>query len=91
MKIEYSKDAMKFLTRTDKPTRQRIISAIDGLTQLPPVGDIKTLQGFDDGSQRLRVGKYRIIYKYLERKEEKNIVVIVFIVDIGSRGNIYNN
>lgn len=52
---------------------------------MPPEGDIKILQGYDDGRMRLRVGKYRIIYRY----DIDNQLKILYIIDIGSRGDIY--
>lgn len=85
MIIRYTKAALKFLARADKPTVTRIRMAIQGLTHKPPEGDIKTMQGFSDGRQRLRVGKYRVIYKY----SVDNKLEIVYIIDIGSRGDIY--
>ena len=69
----------------DKATKLRIRAGILGLTQKPPVGDIKPMQGTQDERYRLRIGKYRIIYKYgLENELE-----ILHIIDIGSRGDIY--
>ncbi len=85
MKIKYSKAALKFLAKADKTTVTRIREAIQGLTHNPPEGDIKIMQGFSDGRQRLRVGKYRVIYKY----GVDNEIEIVYIIDIGSRGDIY--
>lgn len=52
--------------------------------ETPPKGDIKTLQGYTDGRQRLRVGKYRIIYNFLGSEIE-----ILYIFDVDSRGDIY--
>ena len=43
------------------------------------------MRGYSDGRQRLRVGKYRIIFKYIGNKE----IEVVYIIDIGSRGDIY--
>lgn len=85
MRIEYSKKAAKYINALDRPTKQRIKAAIEGLTENPPTGDIKTLQGFTDGRKRLRVGKYRIIYNYLPNGE----IVILYIINIDSRGDIY--
>jgi len=85
MEITYSKAAVKAINAMDKPTKQRIKVGILGLTQKPPQGDIKPLQGYHDGRQRLRIGKYRIIFRYdLESKIE-----ILYIMDVGSRGDIY--
>ncbi len=85
MPIEYSKKAAKYINGLDKPTKQRIKKAIEGLIEEPPKGDIKPLQGFSDGRKRLRTGKYRIIYNYLPDGEIK----ILYIMNIDSRGDIY--
>ncbi len=42
------------------------------------------MRGYDDGRMRLRIGKYRVIYRY-----ESNALLVLFIIDIGSRGDIY--
>ncbi len=55
MKIKYSGEALKFLSKLDKKSVERIRTAIRGLTFDPPIGDIKPLQGYNDGRKRLRV------------------------------------
>lgn len=75
MVINYSKQAIKFLNKQDKPTRIRIIEAIKQL----PQGDVKKLQG--QKSYRLRVGDYRIIF---DRNGD-----ILYIEKIDNRGQIY--
>ena len=85
MLIRYSKDSLKFLAKLDKKSVQRIRSAIEGLTCNPPIGDIKPLQGFSDGRSRLRLGSWRVIYKY----GVENSLEILFVLDIGNRGDIY--
>ena len=85
MKVRYSKDALKFLAKVQKPIAQSIREAINGLTLTPPEGDIKVMQGYNDGRMRLRVGKYRDIYRY----DIDNELKILYIIDIGSRGDIY--
>lgn len=85
MQIVYSKKAVKYINGLDKLTKQRIKTAIEGLTAEPPKGDIKLLQGFTDGRKRLRVGKYRIIYNYLPDGE----IIVLYIINIDSRGEIY--
>jgi len=69
----------------DKKSVGRIRESIMGLTQNPPVGDIKTMQGYTDGRKRLRVSSWRIIY----RCENEETVEIIFVIDIGNRGDIY--
>ena len=85
MNIQYSKAAVKAIQAMDRPTKQRIKQAIEGLLQTPPVGDIKVMQGYSEQTYRLRVGKYRIIYKIMVDNNGE----LVYIIDIGSRGDIY--
>lgn len=75
MDIQYSKQAIKFLNKQDKPTKIRIVNAINNL----PEGDVKKLQGQD--GYRLRVGDYRILFDYTGK--------IIYIDKIGNRGQIY--
>ena len=58
---------------------------IKGLTQKLPKGNIKPVQGHKDGRYHLRVGKYRVIYRYTKEGE----VEILVVMEIGSRGDIY--
>ncbi len=85
MEIKYSRDSLKFLAKMEKKIVQRIREAIQKLTLTPPQGDIKTMQGYNDGRLRLRVGKYRIVYRY----DNENSKVYIFVIDIDSRGDIY--
>lgn len=85
IKLRYSKDALKFLSKLDKKSVGRIREAINGLTYNPPIGDIKVLQGYNDGRKRLRLGSWRIIY----RNETEGTIEIIFVIDIGNRGDIY--
>lgn len=85
MLIRYSKAALKFLNKLDKKSVQRIVSGIEGLTKDPPMGDIKVMQGMSDGTMRLRVGNWRILYRYgTEGKLE-----VLLVLEIGNRGDIY--
>lgn len=59
--------------------------SIEGLTENPPKGDIKKLQGYPDGWKRLRVGKYRIIYYYGDGER----IDVLYIMKIDARGDIY--
>lgn len=85
MVIQYKKKAVKAINAMDKATKQRIRKAIEGLTLNPPQGDIKQMQGHKDGRMRLRVGQYRVIYRY----DSDGSVEILLILDIGVRGDIY--
>lgn len=85
MEVQFKKRAAKALQQMDKTTKARIKRAIIGLTSNPPVGDIKAMQGYKDDRFRLRVGQYRIIYRY----DKSNTVEILLILEIGTRGDIY--
>lgn len=85
MLIKYEKAAVKYLKALPKPQRTLILTAIEGLTHKPAEGDIKKMSGYRDGRYRLRVGKYRIIYKYVAEQE----IEILVVMDVGSRGDIY--
>jgi len=85
MNIEYSRDALKFLDKQTKNNVERIREAIAKLTKNPPEGDIAPLQGYSDGRKRLRIGSWRIIFKYTKEKQ----LEILLIIDIGNRGDVY--
>ena len=80
MEIKYHKRAVKFINSLPPKERQRIKDGINKLITSPENCDIKVLEGYVD-LYRLRIGKYRVIYT-------KNNVIL-FIADIGSRGDIY--
>ena len=74
--ISYSKKAVKFLKRQDVPSQNRLIAAF---SRLPLEGDIKKLQGID--GYRLREGNFRVLFNVNG--------IIIDIIDIGNRGQIY--
>lgn len=84
--VRYSKSAQKFIKTRDVKEKQRIRNIIENnLKHLPAEGDIKPLEGFSDGRKRLRVGSIRIIFRY----DDDNNLLILNILDIGNRGDIY--
>ena len=85
MQIKYSRDSIKFLDTQTKKTVARIREAISKLTLNPPQGDIAVMQGYSDNRKRLRIGAWRIIFKYTT----ENQIEILLIIDIGNRGDIY--
>ena len=78
--IILKKRAKKFIDGLPVQERRRVVSAIE---QLPNGGNIKKLKGHED-LLRLRVGEYRIIYTV------DNGALIVYVIDAGNRGQIYN-
>lgn len=85
LEIIYTKSAAKVIESFDRAMKQRIKRGIEGLTEVPPVGDIKMLQGFNPPVYRLRLGKNRVLYEY---NTIENAQVLI-IKDIGYRGDIY--
>ncbi len=83
--IRYSKKSLKFLSKLDDRSVARIRAAINGLLSVPPEGDIKPMQGYSDGRKRLRVGGWRVVYRY----DRDGAVEILLIIEIGNRGDIY--
>ena len=77
-RIEIDKRAVKFISKQPKPQRERLLRAI---YKLPETGDIKQMQGYI--YYRLRVGDYRVIYTV------NDDVLLVRVVEIGNRGDIY--
>ena len=101
MKIKYSKKSLKFLAKQEKATVIRIRTAIQKLSVAPSECDIKAMQGEDRGKMRMRVGTFRVIYSYKEETEQVTVtenglehtrdveIEILFIDEIGNRGDIY--
>ena len=75
------KGAEKFLLKLSTNEQTRIIQALDNLVNNPTNIDIKKLKGRPEF--RLRVGKYRILFR---EDIDNNLYVITAI---GSRGDIY--
>lgn len=74
------KRAKKFIDRLPMNDKRRIVAAIE---LLPEGTDIKPMKG-NPSLYRLRVGDYRIIYAV------DNGQLIVYVIDAGNRGQIYN-
>jgi len=85
VEIKYSRDAIKFLSKLDKKSAERIRNAISKLASSSPQGDIATMQGYDDNRKRLRIGGWRVIFRY----NKHNCIEVLFVINIGNRGDIY--
>lgn len=81
--LQFKKKAIKALAKINEPYYSLIIQAIDKLSNNPyPVG-CKKLNGRN--GYRIRVGTYRIIYDIFDTN------LIIEIVNVGSRGDIYKD
>ena len=79
--VDFSKDAFKTYQKLNKGYQKSVNRILRLLINKEKV-DIKPVEGEKD-IYRLRVGKYRILLKFL--KEE----MIILVVKIGPRGDIY--
>ena len=84
--IKFHKDALKSIQKLDTPARNRILDHIKILSQDPrhPELDIKKMLGIENRF-RLRVGTYRIIFSVF------NDQLLIVIIKIGSRGDVYKS
>ena len=80
-KVIFKDSAERFFRKLDKFDQQRMVKKLRLLRQNPFLG--KPLFGNLFGAWSLRVGKYRVIYQV--KKEE----LIIFVLDIEHRKNIY--
>ena len=80
-RIELKKSVQKDFDPIPKKDLQRIVQAIQSLADDPRPPQSKKLSGYEQ--YRLRQGNYRILY------EIKDDLLIVFVVDVGHRKDIY--
>lgn len=78
-RIVIKKKAKKFIDALPTNEKKRIVCAVE---QLPNGEDIKSVKGHP-GLLRLRIGSYRIIYTV------DNGELVVLVIDVGNRGDIY--
>lgn len=80
--IIFRNPVKRFLKKLDKNIQKEILNKIETLRKNPRVGE--PLRGYLKGLWRLRYNQYRIIYKI------KDIELIIFVLNIGHRGEIYH-
>ena len=81
--IQYKKKAIRALVKINEPFYSTIIEAIDALAKNPLPKGYKKLMGRN--GYRICVGQYRIIYDIFDTH------LIIEIVNIGVRGDVYND
>lgn len=79
--VEFSKDAYKSYQKLSKSYQSQINKILNFLVRRERV-DIKPVEG-EENIYRLRVGKYRVLIKFLK---EKNVILVA---KIGPRGDVY--
>jgi len=85
-RVEYHKTVQKFFQKhTDVTLLRKFKEAIDELKNTPRTSDtfdIKKMHG-SENDYRLRIGKYRFLYRVLDEQ------IVIYVYDAGSRGDIY--
>ena len=83
LEIDYDKQPIKFLKKQAKILAKRIIDKVDLLSTNPVPCNVKRMQGHKEPTFRIRIGKYRVIYRV--NYDSKLIVV----VKIDKRERVY--
>jgi len=83
-RIAVKRSAAKALKKVPKFDRKRISDKIDSLAENLPNPDTTKMKG-NNPFHKVRVGDYRIVY------EIQDNVLVILIVKIGHRKDIYRN
>jgi len=81
--LQFKRKAIKALARINEPYYSAILNAIDALTENPRPQGSKKLTGRE--GYRIRIGTYRVIYDIIDE------TLIIEIVNLGSRGDVYDS
>ncbi len=83
-RVELTRPAVRDLKRLDPPVRHRILEALEGLTEVPPRGDVHRLAG-EANAWRLRVGDWRVRFT---RDRDSGVIYFLRVLP---RGRAYRN
>ncbi len=76
LEIKFDNQPEKFLKKCEKPIFDRIISKLKELILNPVPHDSKRIVGYSEPTFRVRIGKYRALYRI---NHETNCIVVVKI------------
>jgi mRNA interferase RelE/StbE len=82
-KIIFTKNVKKDFRKIPKPEASKILNEIAELAKNPRSSKTKKLKG--EKLFRLRVGNYRVIYDIQDN------LMLIFVVKLGHRSDIYRN
>ena len=82
-KVIFAKSIKKDLSKIPKLEVSKILNEIAELAKNPRSSKTKKLKG--EKLYRLRVGNYRVIYDIQDN------LMLIFVVKLGHRGDIYRN
>lgn len=81
--LKIHRQVIKKLKKLSPKEYHQIIKAIKNLSQNPLNPQVKRLSGKHQGSYRLRIGGWRLLFTKDEKKK------IIFLLYFGPRGDIY--
>ena len=87
MKIEFGTRALKFLSKLEKVSKERIFKRIKELCEDPFPSDVKKLKGEKD-VYRIRIGDFRVLYRIIS--EDDVILIFREIKEVGFTGGERN-
>lgn len=79
--IRWERRAFKELKALPKQAQQRVVRAVEGLTEAPLKGELLSAEW--KGLRRLRVGTYRVIYAF------DGEVLLISVVRVAHRREAY--
>ena len=82
--VQYDPNALKELTKINRPAARRIVKAIDALSGDPRPSGVRPLVGHPD-LWRIRVGDYRVVYTL------KDAELVVLALRVAHRSTVYRN
>jgi mRNA interferase RelE/StbE len=80
--VEYHPNALKDLSKLDKPVARRIVNAVDALKVNPRPNGAGPLAGYPE-LWRIRVGNYRVVYTIRDAE------LIILALRVRHRSNVY--
>jgi mRNA interferase RelE/StbE len=83
-RIEVKQSAAKALKKFPGTERKRISQKIDSLAEQLPSPETTKIKG-NNPFHKIRIGDYRIVY------EIQNEVLVILVVKVGHRKDIYRN
>jgi mRNA interferase RelE/StbE len=81
--IEWSGPALRELRKLDKQVARRVVRAVTALALDPRPPGVRALVGEPQGTMRLRVGDYRVVYRIDDGQ------VQILVVRVAHRGAVY--
>jgi mRNA interferase RelE/StbE len=82
--VQLSRAAERSLAGLSKTDQGRIVARLRSLAENPRPSGVKKLEGAGD-LYRIRSGDYRILYQIEDAR------LVVFVVDVGNRRDIYRS